>query len=64
MLTKTQINKIKKAITNKSGVDIKISKSGIRKAVIEGGSLWSSWFSLGAKIYLLQQKQHQKLFPD
>ena len=42
---------------NKSGVDIKNPKSGIRKAVIEGGSLWSSLFSLGTKL-----KQLVKLY--
>jgi len=33
MLTKTQINKIKKAVQNNTGVDIKISKTQIRKSV-------------------------------
>ena len=47
MLTKTQINKIKKAMKNNTGVDIKISKALIRKAVKYGGSLWSSLFSMG-----------------
>ena len=41
MLTKTQINKLKKAESQGVGSDIKISKTQIRKAVKQGGSLWS-----------------------
>ena len=37
MLTKTQINKIKKAMKNGTGVDIKISKTQIRKGMKYGG---------------------------
>ena len=39
MLTKTQLNKIQKAASNRTGVDLKISKTQIRKAVKHGGSL-------------------------
>ena len=49
MLTKTQLNKIQKAAANRTGVDIKISKSQIRKAVKQGGSLFSSLAMVGAK---------------
>ena len=49
MLTKTQVNKIQKVITSKTGADIKISKTQIRKPVKQGGSLFSSLISLGAK---------------
>ena len=49
MLTKTQVNKIQKAITSKTGVDIKSSKTQIRKSVKQGGSLFSSLITLGAK---------------
>ena len=49
MLTKTQINKLRKAMTQGTGSDIKISKSQIRKAVKHGGSLWGSLISLGGK---------------
>ena len=49
MLTKTQINEINKAMNSGTGVDIKISKTQIRKAVHKGGSLWSTLFSVGAK---------------
>ena len=40
MLTKTQINRIRKAKANGLGLDLKISKSQIRKAVKQGGSLF------------------------
>ena len=42
MLTKTQINKLRKAMSQGTGSDIKISKTQIRKAVRQGGSLWGS----------------------
>ena len=42
MLTKTQINKLKKAMSQGRGSDIKISKTQIRKAVKHGGSLFGS----------------------
>ena len=50
MLTKTQIRKIKKAVQNNTAVDIKISKTQIRKSVKRGGSLFSSLLSLGTKL--------------
>ena len=34
MLTKTQINKLKKAMSQGTGSDIKISKTQIRKAIL------------------------------
>ena len=49
MLTKTQTNKLKKAKSQGVGSDIKISKTQIRKAVKQGGSLWSSLISLGTR---------------
>ena len=49
MLTKTQIRKIKKAVQNNTAVDIKISKTQIRKSVKHGGSLFSSLLLLGTK---------------
>ena len=49
MLTKTQVNKIQKSVANKTGVDIKISKTQIRRSVKQGGSLFSSLAMLGAK---------------
>ena len=50
MLTKTQINKLKKAMSQGVGADIKISKTQIRKAVKHGGSLFGSSMSLGSKL--------------
>ncbi|CAH3030536.1 unnamed protein product, partial [Porites evermanni] len=50
MLTKTQINKLRKAMSQGTGSDIKISKTQIRKAVRQGGSLWGSLISLGSKL--------------
>ena len=63
MLTKTQLNKIKKAISNKTGVDIKISKTQIRKAVKQGGSLFSSLAMLGAKALPFVTKAASKTLP-
>ena len=50
MLTKTQIYKLKKAMSQGTGSDIKISKTQIRKAITHGGSLWGSLISLGSKL--------------
>ena len=50
MLTKTQINKIKKSVSNGTGTDIKISKTQIRKSVKLGGNLFTLLASLGARV--------------
>ena len=50
MLTKTQINKLRKAMSQGTRSDIKISKTQIRKAVRQGGSLWGSLARLGSKL--------------
>ena len=63
MLTKTQINKIKKAVANKTGVGIKISKTQIRKSVKQGGSLFSSLALLGAKALPFVTKAASKALP-
>ena len=63
MLTKTQLNKIKKAISKKTGVEIKISKSQIRKSVKQGGSLFSSLALLGAKALPFVTKAASKALP-
>ena len=42
MLTKTQIKRIQKAMNMNKGVEIKISKTQIRKVIKHGGALWSS----------------------
>ena len=62
-LTKTQLKRIQKAINNGTGVDIKISKTQIRKAVKEGGSLWSSLFSRGTKLLPFASKAVTKAVP-
>ena len=49
MFTKTQINKLRKAMSQGTGSDIKISKTQIRKG-IKHGSLWGSLISLGSKL--------------
>ena len=49
MLTQTQIKRIKKSILNKTGTDLKISKTQIRKVIQKGGSLFSSLLNLGMK---------------
>ena len=50
MLTKTLINKLRKAMSQGTGSDIKISKTQIRKAVRQGGSLRGSLINLGSKL--------------
>ena len=63
MLTKTQLNKIQKAASNRTGVDLKISKTQIRKAVKQGGSLFSSLAMLGAKALPFVAKATSKAIP-
>ena len=46
MLTKSQISKIRKSLANKTGVDLKISKTQIRKIAKQGGNLFTSLASL------------------
>ena len=48
MLTKSQITKIRKSLANRTGVDLKISKTQIRKIAKHGGNLFTSLASLGA----------------
>ena len=62
MLTKTQLNKIQKAASNRTGVDLKISKTQIRK-VVQGGSLFSSLAMLGAKALPFVTKAASKALP-
>ena len=50
MLTKTQVNKLRKAMSQGTGSDIRISKTQIRKAIKHGGSLWGSLIRLGSKL--------------
>ena len=63
MLTKTQVNKIKKAVSNKTGVDLKVSKTQIRKSVRVGGSLFSSLALLGANVLPYATKAASKALP-
>ena len=63
MLTKRQIDKIKKSLRNGTGSDIKISKTQIRKSVKHGGNLFSSLASLGAKVLPYAIKGISKAVP-
>ena len=63
MLTKRQINKIKKSLSNGTGSDIKISKTQIRKSVKHGGNLFSSLASIGAKVLPYAIKGISKVAP-
>ena len=63
MLTRRQINKIKKSLSNGTGSDIRISKTQIRRSVKHGGSLFSSLASLGAKLLPYAMKGVTKVAP-
>ena len=63
MLTKTQVNKIQKSVANKTGVDIKISKTQIRRSVKQEGNLFSSLAVLGAKALPFMTKAASKALP-
>ena len=62
MLTKTQLKRIQKSLNNGTGADIKISKTQIRKVAKQGGSLFSSLASLGARVLPYAVKGFQKLY--
>ena len=63
MLTSRQISKIKKALANGTGSDIKISKSQIRSSVKHGGNLFSSLASIGARVLPYAMKGISKVAP-
>ena len=63
LLSPRQIAKLQKAKRNNSGVEISFSKSSIRKSVKQGGSLWTSLFSLGAKALPFVTKGVSKVAP-
>ena len=63
MLTKTQINKIKKSISNGTGTYIKISKTQIRKSVKQSGNLFTSVASLAARVLPYAMKGISKAVP-
>ena len=57
MVTKTKISKIRKSLANRTGVDLKISKTQIRKIAKYGGNLFTSLATLAlrSKRYCLTQ---------
>ena len=63
MLTKRQIAKLKKSITNGTGSDIKITKTQITKSVKHGGNLFTSLASLGARVLTYAMKGISKAVP-
>ena len=63
MLTKRQITKLKKSITNGTGSDIKITKTQITKSVKHGGNLFTSLASLGARVLPYAMKGISKAVP-
>ena len=63
MLTKSQINKIKKSLENGTGSDIKISKTQIRRSAKHGGNLFTSLASLGSKLLPYAIKGVSKVAP-
>ena len=63
MLTKSQISKIRKSLANRTGVDLKISKTQIRKIAKHGGNLFTSLASLGARILPYAVKGLSKAVP-
>ena len=64
MLTKTQINKLRKAMSQGTGSDIKISKTQIRKAVRQGGSLWGSLRVVVCKIRAILKSRCHTISPN
>ena len=63
MLTKTQLKRIQKSLNDGTGVDIKISKTQIRKVAKQGGNLFSSLASLGARVLPYAVKGLSKAVP-
>ena len=63
MLPKTQLGRIQKSLANGTGVDIKISKTQIRKAAKQGGNLFTSLASLGARVLSFAVKGLSKAVP-
>ena len=62
-LTKTQLKRIQKSLNNGTGADIKISKTEIRKVAKQGGSLFSTLASLGARVLPYAVKGLTKAVP-
>ena len=63
MLTKTQLKRIQKSLNNGTGVDIKTSKTQIRKVAKQGGSLFTTLASLGARVLPYAVKGLSKAVP-
>ena len=63
MLTKTQLKRIQKLLTDGTGVDIKMSKTQIRKVAKQGGNLFTSLASLGARVLPYAVKGLSKAVP-
>ena len=63
MLTTRQLKRIQKSLTNGTGADIKISKSQIRKVAKQGGRLFSTLASLGARVLPYAVKGLSKVAP-
>ena len=63
MLTKTQLKRIQKSLNNGTGADIKISKTQVRKVAKQGGSLFSTLASLGARVLPYAVKGLSKAAP-
>ena len=63
MLTKRQIDKIKKSLANGTGSNIKISKTQIRRSVKHGGNLFTSLASIGSKLLPYAIKGVSKVAP-
>ena len=63
MLTNTQLNRIQKSLASGTGVDLRISKTQIRKVAKQGGNLFTSLASLGAKVLPFAVKGLSKAVP-
>ena len=63
MLTTRQLKRIQKSLNNGTGADIKISKTQIRKVAKQGGSLFSTLASLGARVLPYAVKGLSKAVP-
>ena len=63
MLTRTQLKRIQKSLADGTGVDIKISKTQIRKVAKQGGNLFTSLASLGARVLPYAVKGLSKAAP-
>ena len=63
MLTRRQIAKIEKSLTNGTGSVIKISRTQIRRSAKHGGNLFTSLVSLGARVLRYAMKGLSKVAP-